>query len=503
MPPTPSTLPSATPDSPTSHTLEAEPPVPAPSLGSDPDGTEVAIPLEKTMAGVGGGGTTDAAGAAGSHDHSAIKVEDQEDANDLVTWDGPDDYANPRNWPRWKKWVITLMVGCFTLLAPMGSSIIAPAIPEINVEFNVTNTVEGEMSISLFVLAFALGPLFIAPLSELYGRRWVILLPGVFFLVFNIACGFSQNMPELLAFRFLSSLGGSAPLAIGAGIISDIFPPDQIGLAMNVYSLAPSLGPVLGPIVASFLVQYSNWRWIFHFLSIFDAAVLVLGFLFLQETYAPAILSKKAAKLGKPGRYVGAPTSLSLSHKLTESVKRPFILLFTQPIVQTVSLYMAYVYGLIIGVSPIADRIYFSLKAKHGGVAVPEFRLPLAIPIAVVLPAALFAYGWSAQAQVHWLAPDAAIAVFAFCFAVPFQIIQIYLVDSYRRYAASAMAAATFLRSCAGFAFPLFAGSMYDRLDYGWGNSVLAFVAVAGIPAPLLVYRFGAYLRAKSTYAAG
>ncbi|KAI9317777.1 hypothetical protein DFJ73DRAFT_927851, partial [Zopfochytrium polystomum] len=133
----------------------------------------------------------------------------------------------------------------------------------------------------------------------------------------------------------------------------------------------------------------------------------------------------------------------------------------------------------------------------------PRVPSPLRHPRRVLLPAALFAYGWSAQQQAHWLAPDAAIAVFAFCFAVPFQIIQIYLVDSYRRYAASAMAAATFLRSCAGFAFPLFAGSMYDRLDYGWGNSVLAFVAVVGIPAPLLVYKFGAYLRAKSTYAAG
>ncbi|KAI9312302.1 major facilitator superfamily domain-containing protein [Zopfochytrium polystomum] len=433
------------------------------------------------------------------------------------------------------------MVGCFTLLAPMGSSIIAPAIPGINNEFGVTNTVEGEMTISLFVLAFALGPLFIAPLSEVYGRRWVILVPGVFFLVFNIACGFSQNMPELLAFRFLASLGGSAPLAIGAGIISDIFPPgpdrvrDERLLARAVawpgagthhrllYSAITPIGGGSSTSSPSLTAPSSSS----------DTSCS-------KKPTRQALLSQKAANLGKPGHYVGAPGSVSLSRKLSESVKRPFILLLTQPIVQVVSLYMAYVYGLMylvlatftklwltrynesvstsglnylalglgllvgsIGVSPLADKIYFSQKEKNNGVAVPEFRLPFAIPVAVLLPAALFAYGWSAQQQAHWLAPDAAIAVFAFCFAVPFQIIQIYLVDSYRRYAASAMAAATFLRSCAGFAFPLFAGSMYDRLDYGWGNSVLAFVAVVGIPAPLLVYKFGAYLRAKSTYAAG
>ncbi|KAI9343296.1 hypothetical protein DFJ73DRAFT_627203, partial [Zopfochytrium polystomum] len=59
------------------------------------------------------------------------------------------------------------------------------------------------------------------------------------------------------------------------------------------------------------------------------------------------------------------------------------------------------------------------------------------------------------------------------------------------------------LRSMFGFAFPLFAPSMYNQLDYGWGNSVLGFIAIVSIPAPFLVYRYSAHFRAKSTFATG
>ena len=85
-----------------------------------------------------------------------------------------------------------------------------------------------------------------------------------------------------------------------------------------------------------------------------------------------------------------------------------------------------------------------------------------------------------------------------------FQCTQSYLVDTYSRFAASAMGAAAFLRSLAGFGFPLFASYMYKALGLGWGNSLLGFIALGlGIPAPLLLWKYGERLRARSTYAAG
>ncbi|KAI9325545.1 putative MFS multidrug transporter [Zopfochytrium polystomum] len=441
------------------------------------------------------------------------------DAN--VDWDGPNDPENPKNWPKARRWLITMVAALFTLMGPLGSSIIAPAVPAVARDLDLTTDVQREMIISIFVLAFAFGPLFFGPVSELYGRRWVIILPSFVCLAFNIACAFSQSLAELLIFRFVSAFAGSAALAIGAGVLTDMFGPAEVGPAINVFSLAPAMGPVLGPVIGS------------------ARGIRVVA----METYAPVLLAAKAARLGKPSSAITSSSNqahVSITHRLAESAKRPFILLFTQPIVITVSLYLAYVYGLIylviatfsklwivryheslsisglnflalgiglaagsIGFSSVLQRIYFVMRDRNGGVTVPEHRLPAAIPVAFLLPASIFMYGWSAQERVHWLVPDIGIMLFGFAFAVPFQTLNIYLVDAYRRYSASAFAASSFLRSVFGFAFPLFANAMYDKLDYGWGNSVLGFVAVAGIPAPWLLYRYGAYLRSKSTYAAG
>jgi hypothetical protein len=75
-------------------------------------------------------------------------------------------------------------------------------------------------------------------------------------------------------------------------------------------------------------------------------------------------------------------------------------------------------------------------------------------------------------------------------------------VDEYARFAAGGVAAATVLSSLAGFGFPLFAPYMYNALDYGWGNSLLAFIAIAlGIPAPFMLWKFGENLRARSRFA--
>lgn len=222
-------------------------------------------------------------------------------------------------------------------------------------------------------------------------------------------------------------------------------------------------------------------------------------------------------------------------------MQRPFILLATQPILQVLACYMAYLYGLMylmlstfprlwtekygmstgigslnflsMGIgfflgtqitAPLNDALYRRLKARNAGVGRPEFRVPIMGPASLLVPAGLFLYGWSAQAGLHWIVPNIGAALFCAGVIIGFQCIQTYLVDSYTRYAASAIAAATVLRSLAGFGFPLFAPAMYNALDYGWGNSLLAFVALGlGVPAPLLLWKYGEGLRKRSQFAAG
>lgn len=132
-----------------------------------------------------------------------------------VTWTGPNDPEDPKNWSYRKKWGATITVSCFTFISPVSSSMVAPALSTIAAEFNVDDEIVSQLMLSIFILAYAIGPLIMGPLSEIYGRVIVLQLANLFYLVFNIACGVSQTKVQMIVCRFFSGLGGSAPLAVG------------------------------------------------------------------------------------------------------------------------------------------------------------------------------------------------------------------------------------------------------------------------------------------------
>ncbi|KAI2613728.1 MFS general substrate transporter [Hypoxylon fragiforme] len=477
---------------------------------------------------------------------------DPDDPN-LVTWTGPDDPENPKNWAFSKKWGAVFIVSMFTLVSPISSSMIAPALLDIGRELDIPEGFEQNLVLSIFILAYALGPLIYGPLSEMYGRVIILQLSNLSFLAFSLGCGFSRTAHQLIACRFFSGLGGSATLAIGGGVLSDLFVAEERGRAMSMYSLAPLLGPAIGPIAGAFITANTTWRWAFWATCVADAAIQVAGLFFLRETYPPVLLARRrqhlvtlTGNMALRTPYDDNGSSSSIWAKLRVSMTRPFRLLATQVIVQCISLYMMFVYGLLYilftsfptlftapppqgyGMSvgtgglnylslglgfflgaqicaPLQDRIYVYLKVRRGhGVGRPEFRVPIMLPAAVLVPVGLLVYGWTAEYKTHWIGPDIGAMLFAAGGIAAFQCLQGFLVDSYQRYAASAVGAATVLRSLAGFGFPLFAPSLYDRLGYGWGNTLMALLAVViGIPGPLLLWKYGEVLRKRSPFAAG
>jgi multidrug resistance protein len=423
---------------------------------------------------------------------------------------------------------------------------VAPALEAISKELNITDKVQSFMILSIFVLAYAIGPLFLGPLSEMYGRVIVLQTSNLMYFFFNLGCGLAHTKTQLIIFRFLAGLGGSAPLAIGGGVLSDLFTAEQRGSAISVYSLAPLLGPAVGPIAGGFITEKTTWRWVFYATTITDGLIQIVGLFYLQETYPPVLLHRKKRKLIKETGNEALHTewddpNCTVVAALRTSLLRPFRLLATQVIIQVLALYMACLYGLMYLVlstfptiwtdmyhesvgagglnyislglgfflgtqisAPCQDRIYRTLKKRNNGVGKPEFRIPLMVPGALLVPTGLLWYGWTAQAHAHWILPNIGVAIFTSGVIIGFQCIQTYIVDAYTRYAASAVGAATVLRSLAGFGFPLFASYMYHTLDYGWGNTLLAFLAIGlGWPAPILLWMYGEKLRKKSTFAAG
>jgi MFS family permease len=98
----------------------------------------------------------------------------------------------------------------------------------------------------MFVVGFAIGPLFWAPLSETFGRQRLFFGTYLVLTIFNAAACGSPNIAALIIFRFLSGAFGSSPLTNAGGVIADMFPATQRGIATSIFAMAPFLGPALG-----------------------------------------------------------------------------------------------------------------------------------------------------------------------------------------------------------------------------------------------------------------
>nr|GAT59330.1 predicted protein [Mycena chlorophos] len=501
--------------------------------------TQLPVPDDKA------GQASSASSTDDARDHpgrgpSAIPEDKKEELIENLEDDWQDDPINPRNWSTGKKWTSAAVVSFYTFVSPLSSSIMAPGLPEIASKYGITNETIIAMTLSVFLISFAIGPLFLAPVSEMYGRRWVLNICNLISIGFNLGCAFAPNTGALLAFRFLVGFSGSAPIACGGGVISDLFSERDRAAAMAIYSLGPLIGPVVGPIAGGFVTEKIGIKYVFVIVAVLGAVASAFGIPFLRETYAPIIRLRRAKKAADPEKAAaGHPALLaqhtSKLHYLWINLSRPAILLFGSVVCFLLSLYMAFMYGIYylmftvfsslfideygfdtgtsgltyigLGVGFLlatvfsakwGNDIYLKLSKKNGGKGEPEMRIPALIIGSFFVPVGLFWFGWSAQARIHWIMPIIGTGIFGFGMMTTFLPIQLYLVDTFT-YAASALSAASVFRSLLGFAFPLFGQQMYSALGNGGGNSLLGGLAILlGIPFPIFLYYRGAAIRLNS-----
>ncbi|KAB8218056.1 major facilitator superfamily domain-containing protein [Aspergillus novoparasiticus] len=459
-----------------------------------------------------------------------------------VTW-LENDSSNPMRLFAVFRWYLMFLVGMHTLAVALVSSAYSGSILEITEDFNISEEV-ALLGISMFVIGFAVGPLIWAPLSEIYGRRYIMIINAVGLTAFTAGAAGSRNPWTLIILRFLGGSMGSGPFAVSGGVLADTFPTVTRGLASGLYCAAPFLGPTLGPIVGGFLSESAGWRWVEGLVAVFSALVGVVVFLTLPETYAPVLLRKRASRLSAiTGKVYRSKLEIekgkaSTTKILKAALSRPWVLLFREPIVLLLTIYLSIIYGILyllfaaypivyqkergwsegmsglafVGVllgivcSTIATFPNYYLYRKKalaaGGPIPPEARLPASFIGAISLPIGLFWFAWTNYPSVHWMASIAAGVPFGFGMVMVFLPVLNYLVDAYTIYAASVIAANAAMRSIFGAAFPLFAGPMYKALGIHWASSLIAFLALACVPLPFLFYKFGPAIRSRCHYAA-
>lgn len=144
----------------------------------------------------------------------------------------------------------------------------APGVPQVLEDFEVGSTTLAEFVVSIYILGFAVGPLIISPMSEIFGRLPVYIVCNVLFEIFTIACAVSSSLTQLIIFRFFAGCFGVCPVTLGGASISDLMPQDKRGVAMSLFGMGPLLGPVIGPVAGAYLSADAGWRWTFWLIAI-------------------------------------------------------------------------------------------------------------------------------------------------------------------------------------------------------------------------------------------
>jgi DHA1 family multidrug resistance protein-like MFS transporter len=139
----------------------------------------------------------------------------------VVEFDGPNDPLHAQNWPLKKKLPVAVSLAFVTLTAAFGSSIFSAALGSVTREFGISTEV-GILGVSLYVLGFATGPIIWAPASELYGRRYPLLVSSFGFSIFNVAVATGKDVQTIFISRFFGGFFGACPLTVVGAVFADM-----------------------------------------------------------------------------------------------------------------------------------------------------------------------------------------------------------------------------------------------------------------------------------------
>ncbi|TIA92726.1 hypothetical protein E3P99_00476 [Wallemia hederae] len=420
------------------------------------------------------------------------------------------------------------------MLTGVGNSTAKTGVTE---EFNVSGSVFLTSSFT-YNAALGLGPLFLAPLSESYGRRPMIVLLLFVITVLFLPQSLAPNMVSLSVTRLFQGTAASIEGPHVAGIITDLFHRDHgRGIAMATFTLVVFTANALGPLCCHWLAFTTNWPYIYWMQMAMNGVVFLMCVFMLDETRHDVILDKKVRKYNKTyGTQLKIKTDAAHSFKsaMSKSLARPLVYLTTEPIVMALALWVGFAWGCVFLFTGAVTLVYEETYGFNSGeagtvlitgfigaflawllnfgqnalyqrkkdpvthIAPPEARLYQAAFGAVMFGGCMFLYAWTAR---PWITPYVSMIGLV---GVNFGIFPIYagvytyIGDAYEQYSSSAQAAQALIRNLLGATFPFFASGMYENLTYKWASSLIGFIALALSVIPFVLLAYGNKLRGKS-----
>ena len=467
------------------------------------------------------------------------------DGTILVDWYTTDDPANPQNWSIHKKNFVSLTICLYTFAVYTGSAIYTPGEEGVMRRFGVSPE-NASLPLSLYVLAYGIGPLLFGPLSEIpvIGRNPVYITTMFFFVIISIPTPLVNNFAGLLVLRFLQGFFGSPCLANGAASMQDMYSLLYLPYAVTGWVSSAYCGPALGPLLSGFAVTAKGWRWSLWEILWIGGPIFILMFLLTPETHTPNILLRRANRLRKlTGNHRLMAQSeidqkgMTASDVAVNALIKPFEITIKDPAIAFVNMYTALVYGIyysffevfplvypvmyhfslgivgvvflcvlvacLVGVAIYCAYLNFYLipDIMKNGLRAQEHRLVPALIGCFGPPIGLFLFAWTANPTIHWIAPTIGITIYAATVFVVMQCIFVYVPLSYPQYAASLFAGNDFFRSALACGSIMFARPLFLNLGVSKGVSLLAGLSCMGVIGMFVLYYTGASLRARSKFA--
>ncbi|KAK6984635.1 MFS general substrate transporter [Favolaschia claudopus] len=415
-----------------------------------------------------------------------------------ITWDGPEDPANPKKRSVCRKWIITFISVLATLNGTFASSAPSFATAAVREAFRISSE-ESYLLTSVFLIGYVVGPLLWGPGREIVGRRPIFVVTMSGHTMFYLGQALAANYQLLLISRFFGGFFAVGPLVNAGGVIADIWDIETRGKATSLFSASVFLGP------GSLIEAGVSWRWVFWMMMVFSSISTGIVFFGLSETYEPVLLLQK-----EPHICTLETNDWSPKATIDRTVLRPFKMLAVEPILVLVTFYLSVVYGALyclLETIPIIfmERRHFNLSQTglvFTGLGVgTSLGALLNHHMSRHYTALIETWRGFPPPEERLLATMIGGCLLGIGISTIFIGFLSYLVDTYLIHSATALAANTLCRSLMAAGFPLFTVQIFHKLGIHWASTVLAGVGVLLAPSPFLFYKYGPRIRVRSKFA--
>ncbi|KAG4421615.1 hypothetical protein IFR04_005234 [Cadophora malorum] len=449
-----------------------------------------------------------------------------------------------------EKWLLVGLVAVAGLFSPLPANIYFPAIPTL-VEVFHQSTELLNVTVTVYLVMQGVSPMAWGPISDQFGRRPTFLICLVILILSCVGLALTPTNAFwlLMLLRCVQAAGCASTIALGAGVIGDVFERAERGSYFAMFNLGPMLAPCIGPAIGGALSEHLGWRSIFWFLVIFAAACFVLILLFLPETlralvgngsvqpsaiYIPLVpfigKGKRTvnSNLDKPRRpkfanpfllfmHVDVTITLlftgivyAVNYTITASMASAFAA--TYPYLSETSLGLCYLStggGMLVGstiTGKVLDREYRVVKEglRKNDVEVTNVDFPIeyarlrTMPIhLLVFCASVFAWGWCLEKNVSIVAPLVFQVLLGYTSISILNTTMTLMIDILPSYGSSITACTNLIRCSLAAVLVSVIDRITTVMGYGWAYILLGGICLALLPLMLLEIKIGPKYRRK------